>query len=69
MRSDDALLVRDPIRLVDALTEAGATGGVSAPFARLATAPEALRQANVAALCARPAGPRSPPTTGSAAGR
>ncbi len=29
------------------------TGGVSAPFAQLSAAPEALRQARVAALCAR----------------
>jgi hypothetical protein len=29
----------------------GTTGGVSAPFARLADAPEALRQAEIAALC------------------
>jgi hypothetical protein len=50
--SDDALLVRDPIHLAKALREAGATGGISAPFARLADAPEALRQAHVAALCA-----------------
>jgi hypothetical protein len=36
-----------------ALAAAGATdGGVSAPFARLADAPAALRQAEIAALCA-----------------
>ena len=45
--------MRDPRHLVKALTEAGATGGVSAPFAQLGDAPEALRQADVAALCAR----------------
>ena len=50
--ADGAILVRDPIHLAKALTEAGATGGVSAPFARLRDAPEALRQATVAALCA-----------------
>ena len=56
--SDDALLVRDPRQLATALAEAGATGGVIAPFARLADAPEALRQAKVAALCAaRRSGP------------
>ena len=52
VHSQDALLVRDPLHLVKALTDAGATGGVSAPFTRLADAPEALRQATVAALCA-----------------
>jgi hypothetical protein len=42
----------DPNGLSAAIADAGGTsGGVSAPFARLADAPEALRQAEIAALC------------------
>jgi sugar diacid utilization regulator len=51
--ADGAILVRDPADLTRLLAQAGATGGVSARFARLDDAPEALRQATVAALCAR----------------
>jgi hypothetical protein len=49
--SGRVILARDQLHLVRSLVEAGATGGVSAPFARLADAPEALRQAEIAALC------------------
>ena len=59
-----AIVARDPagprtaaadrVGFASALAAAGATdGGVSAPFARLADAPAALRQAEIAALCAR----------------
>jgi DNA-binding PucR family transcriptional regulator len=49
--SGRVILARDPLQLVPSLVSAGAGGGVSAPFARLADAPEALRQAEIAALC------------------
>lgn len=51
--SGTTILARDPLHLAEALAQAGATGGVSAPFARLADAPHALREAEIAALCAR----------------
>jgi len=46
------ILARDPAKLAESLEQAGATGGVSATFADLAQAPEALNQAKIAALCA-----------------
>ena len=67
------ILARDPApSLADELATAGARGGLSARFARLADIPDAIRQADVAAVCAK-ARPddaaRRRPTTSSAAGR
>ena len=48
------ILARDPApSLGDELATAGARGGLSARFARLADIPDAIRQADVAAVCAK----------------
>jgi hypothetical protein len=46
-------LARDPDRFAEALTAAGAAGGVSARYAALDQTPAALREAEIAALVAR----------------
>jgi hypothetical protein len=48
------ILARDPApSLADELATAGARGGLSARIARLADIPEAIRQADVAAVCVK----------------
>jgi len=48
------ILARDPApSLGDELATAGARGGLSARFGRLADIPDAIRQADVAAVCAK----------------
>jgi hypothetical protein len=47
------IVARDPDGLPAALTAAGATGGVSASVDSLDRVPDALRQAEIAALCVR----------------